>query len=953
MSFVVGSILGDLELDDKFSDPLKKAVDGVTGSLSAGQYAFTALATAAAAATTAIVAMTVHTANSIDATTKAAASVGLTTEAYGKLQYAAELSDVSTQTLTKALTNLRGEKAAGELTLLCISMFDVNGKSKDSAQLLGEVAQKMEGMSVADKAAVSVALFGTKGRDMVNMLTDGKKGLDELGKEAEDLGIIFDSKTGKQAALFNDNLKRLTASSDGLVQSIGKSVISFVNETGAVVAVTNVIAGLTKSINSLSPGFKDAIIVAGLLTLGFIGLVGAVMAFTALEPVLVAAGPLIGAALDTALGPVGVGALAITALVAAITFMVSKWFELKQALAPIQPLFDTLKKSVLDMVNVVEGPLSTIAESFKKAFSISCDGLSGILTVDTAVKSIATGLALAIGFVESVVVQIKQLARVAQDTGIVLKNGIVDAFKQTPESLAKLKEAINNLKNDVVAGQADLEANAGRTYETIKKIWATPIVAPPLKVETEGPDGTKAAPRVIGASILHDILDGFATVNTSSAKSFFGGLGKDLADSLEKSSKEHSSSLLTDMVEKMRDLLPESGMFSLGSGLGTELGKGLTDAISDVMKDVGEIIDKAVANMLQSFSVKIAKAKQQAAYFDELGQLQSQQAEKAHKQELADITKMYDGEVTAAKKALIAIEAINNKSVQDAKKLADAKLAADTKQLHDSYLVQLATFNAKTKLSSERTVGDVQLQKDMLAKQAALQKAHDDAILDAQTKASQANQQASQDEAANETAINDQKNAALADSDQKYQEAQKEAARKNAEVSYAYQLYEFAQSQMQARTQARMDLAKGDLDAVLAGAKIVADLGIFGIPIGAAMTAALLAETNIAYAQANALISANIPPMPPPALTAETGGLLVGPSHAQGGIDVNAQGGEFIMNAAATANNLSLLQQMNSTNAPIGGAQNVHVMLDIRQDEGVITKVVDKHMTNRTRTIRR
>ena len=42
-------------------------------------------------------------------------------------------------------------------------------------------------------------------------------------------------------------------------------------------------------------------------------------------------------------------------------------------------------------------------------------------------------------------------------------------------------------------------------------------------------------------------------------------------------------------------------------------------------------------------------------------------------------------------------------------------------------------------------------------------------------------------------------------------------------------------------------------------------------------------------------------PVKPAALIAETGGLLSGPSHSMGGIDVNAEGGELIVNRALTA----------------------------------------------------
>jgi len=51
------------------------------------------------------------------------------------------------------------------------------------------------------------------------------------------------------------------------------------------------------------------------------------------------------------------------------------------------------------------------------------------------------------------------------------------------------------------------------------------------------------------------------------------------------------------------------------------------------------------------------------------------------------------------------------------------------------------------------------------------------------------------------------------------------------------------------------------------------------------------------------------------------GGLLQGPSHAQGGIRLNnrevGEGGEFVVNRKATAANLTMLYEMNNINKPV------------------------------------
>lgn len=50
----------------------------------------------------------------------------------------------------------------------------------------------------------------------------------------------------------------------------------------------------------------------------------------------------------------------------------------------------------------------------------------------------------------------------------------------------------------------------------------------------------------------------------------------------------------------------------------------------------------------------------------------------------------------------------------------------------------------------------------------------------------------------------------------------------------------------------------------------------------------------------------------------EAGGMITGPSHKSGGVDINAQGGEFVVNKVSTQKNLGLLQDIN--NGGTGGS---------------------------------
>lgn len=166
-----------------------------------------------------------------DKTNKAAQSAGLTTEEFSKLSYAAELSDVSSESLGKSMAKLSknmvsaasdGAGPAGQaFAALGVYVRNTDGTLKDSSVLLGEVADKFAGYrDGAAKTALAVALFGKSGAEMIPLLNQGKAGLEDAGDEAERFGLVLDKRTTTAAEAFNDNLKRMDKIKEGLVMTV-------------------------------------------------------------------------------------------------------------------------------------------------------------------------------------------------------------------------------------------------------------------------------------------------------------------------------------------------------------------------------------------------------------------------------------------------------------------------------------------------------------------------------------------------------------------------------------------------------------------------------------------------------------------------------------------------------------------------------------------------------------
>lgn len=216
--------------------------------------------TAAAVATVAAVKSQIDVA---DAASKAAQSVGLSTEAYTSLAYAANLSGVEQEQLALAFARLNTVIAENDdkLTSLGIATRDASGNVRAADDVLADIADRFASMQDgAQKSALAVELFGQRaGPRLIPLLNQGSRGIAELRAEAERLGIVIDTETGRAAEQFNDNLTRLKTAFDGLVLTVAKTVLP-------------VLVELT---NALVDNIKQAGIFNGVLITAFEGAFGA------------------------------------------------------------------------------------------------------------------------------------------------------------------------------------------------------------------------------------------------------------------------------------------------------------------------------------------------------------------------------------------------------------------------------------------------------------------------------------------------------------------------------------------------------------------------------------------------------------------------------------------------------------------------------------------------------
>lgn len=195
-------------------------------------------------------AMIKHAIDAADQINKLSQKIGISVEALSTLRFAAQLSDVSLETLQKGIKGLsqiitEANTGVGDgaqvFDALGISVRNADGSMKSTDEVLLKVADVFANLEDgAVKTALAVKLFGKSGMDMIPFLNQGAAGISQLTAEAERLGLKLTTETARSAESFNDNLTALKASSSSLGIALARDFLpELTNITNAMREAAN------------------------------------------------------------------------------------------------------------------------------------------------------------------------------------------------------------------------------------------------------------------------------------------------------------------------------------------------------------------------------------------------------------------------------------------------------------------------------------------------------------------------------------------------------------------------------------------------------------------------------------------------------------------------------------------------------------------------------------------
>lgn len=292
-----------------------------------------------------------------------AKQTGFTTAEIQKMQYAADLIDVSFEDIAGALKKFKSkvDPSNKSLKALGVNVLDSNKQLRNSTDVFNDTIVALSKISnETERDQIAMELFGKSADSLAGIIDDGGAALAEYGTQAENLGLILDQDTLDKLNTTNDTIDQMKAQISGTMAVIGAEVVPVVapllEKAGELIAK---VAGKLSELDSET--METILTVVGLVA--------------ALAPVVTVGGTLISGigTLITVLGTVvgvlgGPLTLAIGAAIAIGVLLYKNWDKVKQSALNLKneavKAWEGIKSAVSTVVDSVRDKVGTMMQKF-------------------------------------------------------------------------------------------------------------------------------------------------------------------------------------------------------------------------------------------------------------------------------------------------------------------------------------------------------------------------------------------------------------------------------------------------------------------------------------------------------------------------------------------------------------------------------------------------------------
>src|SRR5574344_2515822 len=209
-------------------EKLGSVVKGIGAAMGA---AFVAIGAAAISAGKALVDMTVEAAAYADEMLTQSTVTGMSVESLQAYSYAADLVDVSLDTLAGSMAkNVKSMASAADgsakyadaYAQLGVSVTDANGNLRDSEEVYWEVIDALGNVqNETERDALAMQLFGKSAQDLNPLIAQGSEGIAALTEEAKRMGAVLSEESIEKLGAFDDSVQRLKQGSEAAKRVMG------------------------------------------------------------------------------------------------------------------------------------------------------------------------------------------------------------------------------------------------------------------------------------------------------------------------------------------------------------------------------------------------------------------------------------------------------------------------------------------------------------------------------------------------------------------------------------------------------------------------------------------------------------------------------------------------------------------------------------------------------------
>ena len=220
----------------KAMDALKVTAEAVGGAMAA---AFAAAVAGAKEVGEALVNCTMDAAAYSDELLTMSSVTGLSTDTLQELNYASELLDVSTETITGAMTKMEksmataaaaGDDVETAYDKIGVAIQNADGTFRSSEEVFWDTIDALGQIEdPVQRDLMAMELMGKSAKDLNPLIEAGSGAFRELAEEAHETGYVMDGETLDAFGAFDDQMQRLNNGATAAKNALGQVLLPTLN----------------------------------------------------------------------------------------------------------------------------------------------------------------------------------------------------------------------------------------------------------------------------------------------------------------------------------------------------------------------------------------------------------------------------------------------------------------------------------------------------------------------------------------------------------------------------------------------------------------------------------------------------------------------------------------------------------------------------------------------------